>query len=201
MGLWKKIDQASETFPVRLDLADICYYAREYISGAGYKASECNQLISNFKKPVEKKCNHYEWQHKLKAIRQFSQELARLFKDGAVLAAIPSSKCKSDPDYDPRLDDSLSLLSRINTTLKIVEPFHTVGTVQAVHLGGERNVEAFYRNLRWDGIGMSTDHLVLIDDVITTGAHFKACQRLILEQQPQISVLGVFWAKTVWPDP
>jgi predicted amidophosphoribosyltransferase len=200
MPLWKKFDQAAETFPVRLEPTDVCYYAREYISGVGYKGSECNQLISNFKKPTAKRANHYEWQHKVNAMRKFAEELARALRDGTQVACIPTSKCRTDPDYDSRLDDTLRLLGQKRPTLKIVQPFHAIQTLQAAHLGGDRNIEAFYRNLAWDG-GLTGNLLVLIDDVITTGSHFKACQRKIQEYQPGFKVVGVFWAKTVWPDP
>ena len=50
---WKKIEQPLDSFPFLIEEDDDCYFAREYIKRAGFKGSEVNQLISNFKKSVE----------------------------------------------------------------------------------------------------------------------------------------------------
>lgn len=71
---------------------------------------------------------------------------------------------------------------------------------QPVHSGGDRNPEEFYSFLKWKGLRTSPAHIVLVDDVITSGAHFKACQRLIHEHHPDIEIAGVFWAKVIWPE-
>lgn len=198
MGHWKKIDLA-ETIPFYLTRGeDECYYAREYISGGGYKASQTNGLISNFKKGVDKR-NTFQWQYKQQAIYQFATELSPLLRDGAVLAPIPSSKCKTDSDYDSRLEDMLKALARIRPQLKIIEPITIRSTSQAAHLGGERDIQVIYDNLVWqDGVPQGATSILLVDDVITTGAHFKACKRLLREQVQDIRVIGVFWAKTIW---
>jgi hypothetical protein len=70
--------------------------------------------------------------------------------------------------------------------------------MQAAHLGGVRDPSSFYDNLAWSGIGPSNGAIVLIDDVITSGSRFKACQRLLVEKVPGILVYGLFWAKSVW---
>src|ERR1700677_1997602 len=193
---WKKID-ANQTLPVYLSAADECYYARDYVSHGSYKSSPGNGLITNFKKDVSRKGKR-EWQYKVDAINKFAAELKPLLPNGMAVAHIPSSKCKTDPQYDSRLEDTLRALKRLNASLIIESPLTSKNTVQASHLGGDRNPEIFYNNLAWVGLSQPTTTLVLIDDVITTGAHFKACQRKLTEQSPGIRVLGVFWAKTVW---
>ena len=39
--------------------------------------------------------------------------------------------------------------------------------------------------------------LVLVDDMLTTGAHFKAAQRILLRRFPQVPVFGLFIARRV----
>lgn len=199
MSLWKKFD-LSQTVPHYLETGDDCYYAREYISKGGFSASQTNGLISNFKKGIDKK-NTLQWQHKLNAIVQFAEELSRLLKDGTIVATVPASKSKNDPEYDSRLDDVLKKLGKLRPTLHIVEPLRVKKTLPAVHLGGDRKSSIFYNNLEWlGGLPIDANHLVLVDDVITTGSHFKACQKMVLENVPTIKVFGIFWAKTIWPD-
>lgn len=185
---------------MRLDQTDDCYYAREYISRGGFNASEANQLISNFKKlPSTRKT--WQWPHKERAILRFATELARIIPGGMTVAAIPTSKREDDPEYDSRLDDTLRLLHRSNKTIRVEHPFEVIESHQSAHTGGDRSPEEIYRMLRWKGLDPEIRAIMLVDDVITTGSHFKACQRLIREEHgSDVDITGVFWAKTVWPE-
>ena len=61
---------------------------------------------------------------------------------------------------------------------------------------GRRYVEELKANLEWLGFKRKPDMLIVFDDVITTGAHFKALKELIEENSvrpPQI--IGLFWAR------
>jgi hypothetical protein len=195
---WKKIDVV-EAAPIYLDGSDNCYYAREYISNGGFKASETNQLISNFKKPVTARGTG-QWQYKEAAIRQFAKELLEVLPDDAIIAQIPSSKCKTDPAYDSRVIDGLRLVMKRKPSIRLVEPIEAVASTQAAHLGGTRNPLTIYNNLRWSGgLPDNANHIIFVDDVITTGAHYKACKRIVLENHTNIQVVGVNWARTVWP--
>jgi predicted amidophosphoribosyltransferase len=41
-------------------------------------------------------------------------------------------------------------------------------------------------------------NLILIDDVITTGAQFRAYKNLVLAHHGDVEVIGLFWGKTFW---
>ena len=43
------------------------------------------------------------------------------------------------------------------------------------------------------------DGCLLVDDVLTTGAHFRACKEVLQNEYPQMIVIGVFWSKQL-PD-
>jgi len=198
-SIWKKID-IIEVRPYLLQDGDECFYARDYIAEGGYKASEANQLISNFKKEVSKR-GRPEWRYKVDSITQFANELYSIIPSDFVVAHIPSSKRKADADYDSRLDDVLRELKGFNSTLTIVEPFTVKNTLIKTSYGGERKQSVFYNNLQWQGgLPAGLQSIILVDDVITSGAHFKACKQLLTEKLPQLKVYGVFWAKTVWPE-
>src|SRR5205809_896636 len=106
MGLWKKLD-TSQDIPYHVNSQDEIFYAREYISEGGYQASEANSLIVNLKKDISRK-GKPEWHYKEQAIRKFARELSAAVMENAVLAAIPSSICENDSQYDSRLDDMLA---------------------------------------------------------------------------------------------
>jgi hypothetical protein len=196
--LWRKIEHP-EVVPVRLRPGDECYYAREYVSHGNWDASEANQLIRNFKKTNDRR-GRPEWRYKTQAIHQFATELAQIVNYG-ILCAIPSSKRRDDPLYDSRLDDVLSKLRKMNPEVTVERPFEVMESHEAAHAGGARSEESFYGMMEWKGFQQAPEDVVLIDDVITTGAHFKACQRMIREYHPAAKVYGIFWAKVIWPDP
>jgi hypothetical protein len=202
-GLWKQIEcEIGQNYPHYLTNQDFCYYAREYIAKGGYSASEANNLILNFKKPVLKK-GKPEWAYKINAIARFAAELHRILPQDNefLIASIPSSLAKSDPKYDSRLDDTLiTLKQRYRPGLLIEEPFEVIdASVKAVHSGGSRNPDEIYHNLHWSGLKNIGGKLILIDDIITSGGHFKACQKLAQKHCQGIEVYGIFWARTVWP--
>lgn len=196
--LWKKIERVGlENFPYYLEEGDKCYYARDYIAEGGYSASEANDLISNFKKPVDRK-GLTEWQYKVQAINKFAIELRPLLNENMIVTSIPSSKSKRDPEYDSRLEDVLTEAQRLKPDIVVEYPIALKRTTLAAHHGGTRNPEEIYQSLKWKGLNARKRVIVLVDDVITSGAHFKACQRLIKENKPRISIIGIFWARTVW---
>lgn len=43
--------------------------------------------------------------------------------------------------------------------------------------------------------------MILFDDVLTSGAHFQAAKRKILEYCPQTEVIGFFITRRIFPDP
>jgi orotate phosphoribosyltransferase len=65
------------------------------------------------------------------------------------------------------------------------------------HAGGTRNPHIDKSTLEWVGFNNDQNLIILIDDVITSGASFKACQQLIFENSPHTTVVGVFWARAI----
>jgi predicted amidophosphoribosyltransferase len=193
--LWKKFDFLDQ--PVFLSADDDCYYARDYISHARFDASDGNNLLTNFKKPVSKRGSN-QWKYKLQAIERFARELLTILPDNAVVGSVPTSKSRTDPEFDSRLDDVLIRLNQLKMTIRIERPIDRAATAQAVHHGGTRSIDEICTTLQWNGFQTVPGAIVLIDDVITCGTHFKACQRLIQRNHPGLKVYGVFWARTVW---
>ncbi len=196
--LWQKLDCLAETKPRHLDKTDNCYYAREYISGGVYSGSQANDLVLNFKKPPDRK-GKTEWKWKLSAVKQFALELSSLLRDGTCVAAIPTSKPDDDPEFDNRFDLMLADLQQTKSTLRIEKPIIRVARAQSLHEGGTRSVVEVQRTLNWVGFRDPPPSTVyLVDDVLTWGTNFKACQEMIQQRHPRVVVAGIFWAKTVW---
>lgn len=199
-GLWKKLkrDPLGE-WPTHLEDTDVCCFAHDYVSHGGFAAGEGNNLISNFKKPISEK-GKPSWNYKLQAINRFARELSSLDLDNYHITCMPSSKTPDHPEYDNRLEQTLHILHRIKPTIYRASPFANTRSRQALHLGeGTRNPVTIYNNLTWQGLPHPMGQLIVIDDVLTTGCNFKACQRLLSEKAPGTQLIGIFWAKTTWP--
>jgi len=187
--LWRKLDlKVLQNRPYYIKDSDHCYYAREYISRGGYEASGTNQLIMNFKKdPIKKSLA--EWHYKLEAQKKFAEELATILPLNAEIAAIPTSKNKNDSAYDSRFEETFKILLSKRDDVLIRDPLYVPKTVPPLHLtnkGSERSrsVNQKYTELALNKEELaliSANYLYLIDDVITTGASFKASQQLLTE--------------------
>lgn len=202
MGLWKKIEISTlEDPPALLEPDDICFFAREYVSGGSYKTSEANQLISNLKKDPSKRNSQYEWAYKVKAVKQFAKELSAALPPKASFALIPTSKVNGDPQRDPRWDMLKAELTIIRPDLLYKRPIVRTVSCPAVHEGARRKMREIRASFGWEGFQNVPSTLALVDDVITAGAHFKVCQAMIREHHPTLPVIGVFWAKVKWDKP
>lgn len=199
---WRKIDQATQEIPSYLDIQnDICYYAREYVAYGGYNTSDTNSVILNFKKPPSVK-DTPQWHYRQKAVKQIATELYCFFKqlplNNIFISWIPSSKLITDPEYNSRFEDLLLKLAgylQINYGHLIISK----GKLQPSHLDGPRDPSILTSNFTLNqDIDISPfTWVVLIDDVITSGSHFKVCKNLILEKFSEKKIAGVFWAKTI----
>ena len=194
---WRKLPEKSSHSHIHIKGDDTCIYSREYIS-EGYITSQTNSLILNFKKsPVKKKSS--EWRYRQKAIEQFKIEIDQLFKENLSIAitAIPSSKHRSNTEYDNRFEDLFNELLKSRQGLKIEWPIEMTQTVQASHAGGERSPEHIKRNYAWKGFKETPKRLCVFDDVLTTGAHFRAVSDFLRENEYKGQIIGIFWSRAI----
>lgn len=201
---WRCIDKRLEVSASELSQDDECYYFLDHTSG-GYQESQANQDIFNLKKPMSRN-GKADWHYKGKAIRKFSNDLssfingALLELDTTVLTAIPTSKRHDNPEYDDRLIQVIQNTS-IATGIDWIETFEAKADMQESHNGGTRSIEAISRNT---GMLPTASKLgdyetcILVDDVITSGAHFIACKQILQKSFPHLEVIGAFWAFHRW---
>ena len=203
---WKEIDPRLDSFPSYLKQEDKVWLAYEYVPRTPFSECKYTRLIFNFKRPLEK-IRKEEWrsQYKKEAIAQCIKDLIYLFpkKKSFLIAFIPTSKTKDDPDYDDRLDQVLKAVTEKNSNLILEAPFTINKSVLASHMKGSRDPKMIKENFRWKGFSSDkatlekVEGLVLFDDVITSGAHFSACKSLILEHHPDLKVFGLFWFRAM----
>lgn len=202
--LWRRVDKLSQGGASKLSSGDHCYFLMDRVAG-GWDKSEANRLIANLKKPVSRK-GLPDWHYKNDAIEEFARDLAELLNalglrgnSGVFLVPIPPSKAPSDPAYDDRIIQVASRASKA-AGVKAMALLHTKRSTYASHMGGTRSILELKDNLclRSGGLVLSEASLcVLVDDVITSGAHYVACRQILQEACSGLPVIGAFWAKQV----
>lgn len=199
----QKIDELLLPDHYYLTPDDKCFYLREYTPRAGHSFSETNQLIINFKKTVDRK-GKPEWYHKEKAIKQITTELAVSFKveswQKATLVPIPPSKTKSSSLYDNRMTEVLNGIgARHGIACDVRELIFQTEDMDAVHLNAtHRPSPAQIRQIYEIDESLVEPEpklIVIFDDVVTAGAHFRAAKDLLQERFRDVPITGVFVAR------
>jgi predicted amidophosphoribosyltransferase len=149
--------------------------------------------------------NTPQWRHKERAIGQaaatFRAALNEEWLNVATLIPIPPSKAKGDPLHDDRLVRMLKAM-RPQPPLDVRELIMQRVSTDPVHDQLQRprpeELEANYgidNNLR----NPAPQVIGLFDDVLTTGAHYRAATVVLHQAFPGVRVIGLFIARRV-PD-
>lgn len=181
---------------------DLIYYFFERTS-SGFDGSPNNGKILNFKKDISKR-DRYEWKFKIQAIQEFASDLIREINPTSQITIIPAptSNPRGSENFDDRIDQVVNLVQSRNGLCKTEYALDTSDTIQSSHMGGSRDIAYIKEHTIWNGFQVEpSSTVILIDDVLTTGAHFKAWKEIILERDPRVTnVIGVCWALHVWPE-
>ena len=195
-----KIDELIRPDHYYLDGEDECYFIGEYTAGRGYSFSSTNQFIYNLKKSVERR-GLPDWGWKEKAIQQATSMLRESinppFLESATFVPVPPSRIISDPLYDDRMIRVLRLLGPNVDVRELVtqaEGMHDAHTSQS-----RPRPNVLYQNYGIDEslIEPIPSTIAVVDDVLTTGAHFKAMKRILQDSIPEVRVVGLFLARRI----
>lgn len=183
-----------------LDEQDICYYAGEYTAGEGHAYSETNQLIHNFKKTLDKR-GTAQWQYKEQAILQAARIFRAAIRPDAriTFVPIPPSRAKADPLYDDRMLRLLQAMCAGRHT-DIRELVFQRQTLEAAHLSTNRPTPdelIFNYHLDESLVEPIPETIFVVDDVLTTGCHYKAVKFVLAQRFPDARIRGFFIARRV----
>jgi len=195
-----KIDELHLPDHYHLDRDDVCYFMGEYTTGKGYRYSSTNQFILNLKKSVQRRGMPEYW-HKEQAIRQagglLNSVLNPEFIKVGTFVPVPPSCAAGDPLYDDRITQ---VIAQIAPNVDVRELVRQIVSTQGAHLLQDRpGPQDIYDNYEIDESLAAPVPLTIavVDDVLTTGAHYKAMARILKERFPNVQVTGLFLARRV----
>ena len=214
----KAIDEVTRGDHWYLRRTDVCRYLGEYTAGKGFGYSATNGLILDLKTPVSRTGRRNPPQ-KEKAIAGAAAALRRALEPGllerAVFVPVQPSKAKDDDGYDDRLVRLLKAVRperpldvrELIVQRRSVEPTHRraarlrasdieemYGIDEAFEGEGEGEVKGEGEG---EAEGLKAGLVVVVDDLLTSGAHFRAAQRVLSRRFPGIDVVGLFLARRV----
>ena len=184
-----------------LTCADRCYYLWEYAPRRGYGFSPTNQLISNLKiKPsllagcaTRAQYKRIAITHAAAALRQIiSREFVEMH---ATFIPMPCSKAIGDVEYDDRMARVLGSsfegwAADVRQMLIITE------SRAADHECTERvSYETLRAMTRLIDSATPRPIIVVVDDVLNSGKHYKVARELLSARYPHARVRGVFLAR------
>lgn len=185
-----------------LNPGDECAFFGEYTARKGWRHSTTNGIITNLKKSVEKR-GTAEWQYKERAIAQVAALIrANLAADvlpNITIVPAPPSRAPTDPLYDDRVE---RIARCIGAGIDVRCLLSTAQSRDAAHLSDDRpGPDALEQGLLWNqqeanrrAVG---NIIIVLDDVLVTGATFVACSRVLKRAYPAVSVYGLFVARRV----
>lgn len=184
---------------------DECYYLGEYTARQGYAHSPTNDLIINLKKhPRHRGSSH--WHYKQRAVTRAGIALRQAFNPAflrtATLIPVPPSKAHDHEFYDDRMLQTLRVVGR-NEAVDIRELVHQRESTDPVHECEVRPTPyEIAANYYIDETFAEPVPRVIVvaDDVLTKGSHFKAMQMVLSARFPCVPIKGVFVARRV-PQP
>ena len=204
------IDETNREHHAFLEQGDRCFFFGEYFAYKGYQGGGTNQLIFNFKcKPSVAATNPGRRRYKEQAIEFVAAGLRRAMTEAdaesMTWVPVPPSKVAGHADYDDRLMRTLAkAFSGYNVDVRSL--LRQSMSTEADHNSGSRlTPDALHALMELDIAQLNAlpvgQAIVLFDDVLTTGKHFKCCERRLREVVPaNVSVLGVFIARRILPD-
>ncbi len=143
-----------------------------------------------------------EWWHKEKAIRDSANMLRtaicahdREWLESATLIPVPPSKARGHPEYDDRICQVLRLMG---SQLDIRELIIQRESMAACHVSKDRPTpQQLMANYEVDEelVEPTPDHVIVVDDLLVAGSHFKAIQWLLQPRYNDVPICGLFIAR------
>ncbi|RTL50054.1 MAG: hypothetical protein EKK40_13750 [Bradyrhizobiaceae bacterium] len=198
----QKIDENNRRDHFYLQEEDECFYIYEYTAGAGWRGGETNQLIHNLQKKQGDGGYNYKAPAIVKCASALSQTINADWLSDACLVPVPPSKIKTDAEYDDRIFRVCRAIRKPNEP-DVRELIEQINSTEKFKGGNRKKPTELMENYRLvEGHFESLPKAIgVVDDLLTTGSHFRAVKDKILERAPNTRVVGFFIARRALPNP
>ncbi|SEH12867.1 hypothetical protein SAMN05428974_0582 [Sphingopyxis sp. YR583] len=200
---FSQIDAGNRWAHTMLTADDLCYYLYEYTPGRGHESSCTNMLIRNLKKkPSQSDKPGYRF--KDRAIERCAEHLREAldpqWAKQATFIPVPGSKAASHPDHDDRIERICrNIASDLDVRPLVTQRFSTNAAHESGK-GGRVTVEKLVRMYEIDETQADPEPraFAIVDDVLTSGTHYRAVQTKLVTRWPGVPIIGLFIARRIF---
>ena len=202
MGRLIKIDEYYLPQHKHLIDSDECYFLLNYPPFHSHGRTPANVLIMDFKIDMDRLNSQFWKEKKANAINLVSQmiqqSLIEIWTPESILIPLPPSKKKGHPLYDERIMAVLRNFSSAQKKCDLREIISIKENLEATHKSSKKSPDEILSNLIIDKklCVNKSNSIILVDDVVSSGAHFKACQKGLSLEFPNANIKGVFIGRT-----
>lgn len=120
----------------------------------------------------------------------------------ATLVPVPPSIVEGEQGYDNRMFQICKNIP-VNFSIDVKELIKQKISTPPVHKSTDHrpSVEEIIQNYRIDDSGVvdTPKHIGIVDDVLTTGAHYRAMKEKLRSRFPDVPIVGIFIARRIFP--
>jgi hypothetical protein len=182
-----------------IDADDECFFLWERVSGGRFNEYPTNDLISNIQIPTSCRGQN-RWYWKGNAINYAARAMSELIPAPlreATFVPIPPSLTAEHPDHDTRMHD---LLRAVWPTLHDIREL--VLTIED-RPQKEKNISPEERAANYcineDVAYPEPTEIVIVDDVLAGGSHFKGMKIRLRNRFPGVQIYGLFLSRAIRP--
>jgi hypothetical protein len=177
---------------------DRTFFLKAFSRGVSRDSEPWNRFVRDLK--ISPQCGSAEViRRKREAVLAFATELGEALPiewiRSATFVPTPSSVARGDPAYDPRV---FEVLRNVSPPLNVRCLVEQRVSRPALHLADEPcTVEQLADGycVNDDGEENAPTHIVIVDDIIATGLHFRAMSTVLGKAFPPAQISGLFLAR------
>lgn len=203
----RQIDETNRSDHSHIRESDTCFFLHEYTKGLSWKDSAITNLVQNLKRDPSYR-DKPAWRHKLRTIDEVGRDLAgaltREWLELATLVPIPPSKTPTHSSYDDRITQVLLAIRRHSgVQCDIRELLMQTVDKEASHTRDERrDIERLIADyqIQESLVNPPPKQIGVFDDMLTTGAHYRAAIAVLGGRFPGIPIVGIFVTRRIIPE-
>ncbi len=197
----QKVDELYLPVHKYLTSDDECYFFMNYTPPASTYRTIENSHILNFKKKMDR-AGKKDWHYKGETIKEISELFIKnvppIIEKSSIMIPVPPSIVKGEPMYDDRLVQLVKNYCQAHPETEFREIIEVRETMNPTHVEEKSPEELASCMIVNKALCKNNkDQLVVVDDVLRHGTHYKAIKGLLRPFFTKSNIIGLYIARSI----